>query len=744
MLNLNHYQSIFDIDDTSERCKQVLEQIEPKMRKLLEQFISQNKEVSLDADQYSIHSYAVTLRTTYHDAQNPKYAEDKKDSNIGRKYFIQIMKRVGDLEINALTLEFNGLEKNIQVHIETNFYSIWSAVRMSRLSGILSQMSENVSTFIKSSSYRKVERNNLEETIKSNIKPRKRPWFYFGLDLPLTGEWNEEKIIDLLHQTWEDLRPIREFLEEEKKESYLAKQILNAFATDQSEKEQVQLLQRDYTLTFGSIEQYKTNVRRQTFYLYDNQQMVVKGKFYYYDFHEKYSPYQTIALNLEGHNHIFTSVRELLAESKKEWWIKKAFSLQSLNNEEVQGKAMQLIKEHNIDVRGNEYYISTYDKQLHSFIEPIRDVKAKLAKAALLFAHVSEKIILPEPGSDIVTDDDLGGDDAEHEFTPSFDFNTIYQTIQGSSFTFSKENIRDMHLNLTSLDDKHFTILSGISGTGKTQLCRLYANAVYGLEYDADNPYLTIIPVRPDWTDSTSLFGYYSSFEQTYVVPEFLQVILHAQQEREKPHFIVLDELNLARVEYYLSDYLSAVESRKKIPLHNRNDLEVPKHMTIPPNIYVMGTINVDETTHSISDKVLDRAYVMTLSKVDFETFFDSLEPSIRAELHDECTFIQHIHGVLSPYHLHFGYRTMNEMIQKLYHNLSLEEEHRMSSTEALDKVLCEKVLPKIRGDESISLLLEQLGSKLKQQIGEESIAVQEVDRMKKELERYGATQFWR
>lgn len=388
------------------------------------------------------------------------------------------MKKLGDLEINALTLEMNGLEKKVQIYSETNFYSIWSAIRMNRLSGILSQMSDNVSTFIKSSSYRKIERKNLEETIKSNIKPRKRPWVYFGLDIPLAGEWTEEKLLDLLHQTWEDIRPIRQFLEEEKKESYLAKQILNAFATDQFEKKQVQLLQRDYTLNFGSIEQYKTNVKRQTFHLYDNQQLVVKGHFYYFDFHEKYSPYQTIAVNLEGHNHIFTSVRELLAESKKEWWVKKAFSLQSLNNEEVQAKAMKLLKEYNIDVRGYEYYISTYDNELQTFIEPIHDVKEKLAKAALLFAHVSEKIVLPEHESDIETDEELGETDDEYEFTPNFDFNTIYQMIQGSSFTFSKETIRDLHLNLTSLDDKHFTILSGISGTGKTQLCRLYANAI--------------------------------------------------------------------------------------------------------------------------------------------------------------------------------------------------------------------------------------------------------------------------
>lgn len=195
-------------------------------------------------------------------------------------------------------------------------------------------------------------------------------------------------------------------------------------------------------------------------------------------------------------------------------------------------------------------------------------------------------------------------------------------------------------MNLTALDDKHFVILSGISGTGKTQLARLYANAVYGMEYEVDNPYMSVIPVRPDWTDSSSLFGYYSSFENRYVIPEFLRMVLKAHQEREKPHFVVLDEMNLARVEYYLSDYLSGVESRKEIPLHNRVDfMEIPKTVAIPPNLYVIGTVNVDETTHSISDKVLDRAFVMTLSEVDFDTFWNRSAENVRLKLQMEFEF---------------------------------------------------------------------------------------------------------
>jgi 5-methylcytosine-specific restriction enzyme B len=298
-------------------------------------------------------------------------------------------------------------------------------------------------------------------------------------------------------------------------------------------------------------------------------------------------------------------------------------------------------------------------------------------------------------------------------------------------------------LNLTALDDKHFVILNGISGTGKTQLCRLYANAVYGLDYDAENPYLTIIPVRPDWMDATALFGYYSSFDKKYVMTEFLQVVLSAQKERDKPHFIVLDEMNLARVEYYLSDYLSAVESRKEILLHNREDIkEVPRKISIPPN--VLGTINVDETTHSLSDKVLDRAFVMTLSDVDFDNFWISLDQSIKAKVNNEFEILRDIHDELKEFDLHFGYRTMNEMIQKLMRNKELDVEYSLDAMSALDRVISEKMLPKLRGDERIADLLTTLKEKFENYFGGKSQSYSHIIRMEKELERYGATQFWR
>jgi 5-methylcytosine-specific restriction enzyme B len=245
--------------------------------------------------------------------------------------------------------------------------------------------------------------------------------------------------------------------------------------------------------------------------------------------------------------------------------------------------------------------------------------------------------------------------------------------------------------------------------------------------------------------DATALFGYYSSFEKKYVMTEFLQVLVSAQKERDKPHFIVLDEMNLARVEYYLSDYLSAVESRKEILLHNRQDVtDIPQKISIPPNVYVLGTINVDETTHSLSDKVLDRAFVMTLSDVDFDNYWSTLDQSVKAMMRNEYEILCDIHNDLKSFDLHFGYRTMNEMIQKLVRNKELDEEFSLDSMSALDRVISEKMLPKLRGDERITDLLTTLKTKFQDHFGEESQSFGHILRMEKELERYGATQFWR
>ncbi|WP_261303994.1 McrB family protein [Paenibacillus andongensis] len=747
MINLDEYQTIFNHDITHERCKQVLDQIEAPLKPIVQQFLDSFNDPSL-----YLHTYGVTLTTTYHDALNPKYAEQRKESNIGRKYFIQIMKKIGDSEVNALTLEFNGMERKVLLSVETNFYPIWEVVRLNRINGIVNELNPAVDVLVSSQSKEStirelLKRQELEDFIKSCIKPRKRPWLYFAKCIPLEGEWSVEKLLDELKEAWQYLEPIRNYLQEEKKVSIQAAHILTLVQVEDANQEMT-LFHRSYQLQYGSVEQVKSGVCRQQFSLKDQEQLIVKGYVVYYQFQEKQSPHQVLAVKLDGHSHIYTNVRNLLGRGTKDWWIRKLFATQSLNNAEVLETGMSLLRQHGLEVKESEYLAGTYDNVSEAFTEAADVVKKRLITAALLFAHASEKLQLPtvdDMGPIIDEADEQEGDPEEEEYIASFQLTSILELIANSSFTFAKEIIRDLHLNLTALDDKHFVILSGISGTGKTQLARLYANAVYGMEYEADNPYMSVIPVRPDWTDSSSLFGYYSSFENRYVIPEFLRMVLKAHQEREKPHFVVFDEMNLARVEYYLSDYLSGVESRKEIPLHNRADLiDIPKTVTIPPNLYVIGTVNVDETTHSISDKVLDRAFVMTLSEVDFDTLWNRSAEDVRVKLQIEFDFLKQVHSILKPYYLHFGYRSMNEMLQKLSHNKNLEANIQMNETEALEKVIIEKVLPKVRGDDSISEMLTKLHQVFEAKFGSDSAALSIVERMEKEIARYGAAQFWR
>jgi 5-methylcytosine-specific restriction enzyme B len=741
LLDLTYYQSLFNEDNTEIRCRKVLDEIVPVIKPFFQRFI-ETIGVPL-GNEFIIKSYDTTLSTTYSDARNPNYAEKKKDSNIGRKYFIKLNRKVDENEYNLLTLEFDGINRMMMFHSELNFIPFWAWVRNDKIHNVLRAIPSHYSIFTGWTEKTIIKKDEFTQYIKACVKPRKRPWFQIGTSLPLEGHIEEEALHAELLDAWEKLGAFRQFYNEEIDVSKKAYDALLSLASNRNIKE-IRLLGRDYSVDISAVENEKTNGKRQAFFIHDGDQLVTKGVLYYLQYHEKNSPFQTIIVQLEGHNHIFTSVREIIGAEVKEWWITKVFATHNLDNQAVMNEAMDLLQAHDFHVDGTSYCVGAFNNETHSFVEGVEIVKKKFIVSAILFAHASKKLELPseEPLSQTEGESDI---ENEEGLEPNFTFHEINNMISTSQFTFSKEIIRDLHLNLTSLDDKHFVLLSGISGTGKTQLCRLYANAVYGLEYESENPYFTIIPVRPDWTDASALFGYYSSFEKRYVKTEFLNILLNALKEREKPHFILLDEMNLARVEYYLSDYLSAVESRKEIPLHQDDSItDIPRKLVIPPNVYVLGTLNVDETTHSISDKVLDRAFVMTLSDVDFDSYWERANQDLKAALSREFHILRELHQTLSRFELHFGYRSMGEMLQKLYANFQLPEEHQMEPMDALDRVISEKVLTKVRGDERIAEMLLGLEKWMEGNLLPDSVSLQHVKRMKEELEYYGATQFWR
>lgn len=740
MLNLTYFQSLFNEENTEIRCRKVLDEISPVMKPIFQQFV---EKIGIQlGNEYIIRSYDTTLTTTYHDARNPTYAEKKKESDIGRKHYIKLNRKVDDKEYNFLTLELDGISRMLMIHSELNFIPFWAWVRNDKIQGVLESIPSDYSIFTGWKEKSVIPKEEFVQFVKSCIKPRKRPNFEIGTSLPLEGNMEEESLIAELVSAWEKLGPFRSFYNEEIDVSTRAYDALMLLAATRNIKE-TQLLGRSYSVDIGPLEDQKQG-KRQPFNIYDGEQMLTKGYLSYLDYSDKDSPFQTIIVQLEGHNHIFTSARAIIGDGTIEWWITKSFAGQNQENAKVMANAMRLLGEHQIQVKGSSYYVGSFNNETQSFVEGAEAVKKTFIDAGLLFAHVKGKLELRSDAPTVGTGEE-DAPETEPGLEPNFTFSEIINMISNSQFTFSNDIIRDLHLNLTALDDKHFVLLSGISGTGKTQLCRLYANAVYGLEYESENPYFTIIPVRPDWTDATALFGYYSSFEKRYVKTEFLQVLLNALKERDKPHFILLDEMNLARVEYYLSDYLSAVESRKEIPLHQDDQItDIPKKLVIPPNVYVLGTVNVDETTHSISDKVLDRAFVMTLSDVDFDSYWERVDPDLKAALTNEFTILRELHRTLSFYELHFGYRSMGEMLQKLYANRQLPEEYQLDAMEALDRVISEKVLTKVRGDERISDMLANLEVWLAMNLGAASISLQHVKRMKEELEYYGATQFWR
>lgn len=263
-------------------------------------------------------------------------------------------------------------------------------------------------------------------------------------------------------------------------------------------------------------------------------------------------------------------------------------------------------------------------------------------------------------------------------------------------------------------------------------------------------PRYTAVAVRPDWTDNRGLLGYYNPILQEYVTTDFLRLLLRAADEeisakREgrmpEPYFVILDEMNLARVEQYFSDFLSALESGEPIELHHDDDVEtgeksddvpVPKQLRIPSNVYFTGTVNVDETTHMFSPKVLDRSFVMELNLVDLEGFaatgvageqsdHDGLQlTGLPAPLHTERPpgiedwqqlgamlegslrrAVVDMHRLLEKHNRHFGYRVANEIGRFVAladeQCADVGDEARMLWT-ALDLAVLFKVLPKLHG----------------------------------------------
>lgn len=206
-------------------------------------------------------------------------------------------------------------------------------------------------------------------------------------------------------------------------------------------------------------------------------------------------------------------------------------------------------------------------------------------------------------------------------------YRALLDVIEQSGLHFPVELVANY---LLALQTRRFVILPGISGTGKTRLAMAVADH---FDWDDEQGNHVILAVRPDWTDNRGLLGYLSPITNEYVTTPLLRLLLRARREiqtatqegREpRPFFVVLDEMNLARVEHYFSDFLSCLESGEPLDLHSGLPEHVggiPRRLEIPSNIFFTGTVNIDETTYMFSPKVLDRAFTIELGSVDLVSY---------------------------------------------------------------------------------------------------------------------------
>lgn len=293
----------------------------------------------------------------------------------------------------------------------------------------------------------------------------------------------------------------------------------------------------------------------------------------------------------------------------------------------------------------------------------------------------------------------------------------INQYINGNGYIYSYEELSNFYL---SLKTKPFVILAGISGIGKSKLVRLFAESI--------NAKFKSIPVKPDWNDSTELLGY-KNIKDEFVKGELYKVIDEAKEHLDTPYFVCLDEMNLARVEYYLSEYLSVIESRKfetdkivtdKLFSESYFENVEDNNISIPENLYIIGTVNMDDTTFSFSRKVLDRANTIEFSEVDLETLdflTDEAETlvvdnsllktqflNIKDALEIDRTYVEEINekiveinNILKPYSKHFGYRVRDEIV---FYMLENKLANLLEEDMAFDYQIMQKILPTIIGSD--------------------------------------------
>lgn len=333
---------------------------------------------------------------------------------------------------------------------------------------------------------------------------------------------------------------------------------------------------------------------------------------------------------------------------------------------------------------------------------------------------------------------------------------------------------------------KRFCILTGLAGSGKTKLAEAFA-----MWLCASDQQYRIVAVGADWTGNENLLGYADALHAgKYRAPVngALELMLRAAADPAKPYFLILDEMNLSHVERYFADFLSAMESaNSQLALHGEAadialdsaagaaGLKVPAKLSLPSNLFIIGTVNVDETTYMFSPKVLDRANVIEFraSAADMGAFLDdpadinlavlraqgvafapafvqraaagadiatlvdaagnALGPQLKVDLLE-------VFGALSNIGAEFGFRTAKEIARFMVIHQELSGTAWIYK-DALDAQVLQKLMPKLHGSaRKLSGVLKELEAFATTK--DLKLTLEKVQRMQQRLERDGFTSF--
>ena len=381
------------------------------------------------------------------------------------------------------------------------------------------------------------------------------------------------------------------------------------------------------------------------------------------------------------------------------------------------------------------------------------------------------------------------------------DFDTL--SLENDIVRAPEESINKYQTYINALQTKPFLLLAGISGTGKSRLVRELAFMSCPRDNELDlNPTepgnYCLIEVKPNWHDSTELLGYYSNLSQRYELTKFIRFVHKAKKNPNVPFFLCLDEMNLAPVEQYFAEFLSVLETRTSIA-RNRiksSDLipsnsfttttEIPPAdvdivndlmrdgLSLPDNLFVIGTVNVDDTTYQFSRKVIDRAFTIEMNGNELSSMFeennelryyteeslltlDKFKPkyvTAQEALEDQTEenqryikehvpeLLNKVNQILKDTPFCVSYRVQNEFVLYLCSLLENPEDSAESKIkEAFFAILLEKILPRIQGDDKLlktgndSNVLEQLKKLVEDIVGEDTLSLPTINQLYAKLD---------